>query len=125
MNTVITLSVNQLTDIILAVCAGIITVSSAVSIVFKSLQAMHRSDKIQDDRLEALETDVKLIHERLEAGDKHFESDAKHIKAIEDANAVTQRAILALLSHSINGNDTESLKRAKTELEEYLTEQKK
>ena len=41
---------------------------------------------------------------------------------IEKSNKITQTALLALLKHSLNGNDVDSLKDAEKSLEEYLIE---
>lgn len=124
MNTVISFTMQQMFNLLLALCGAIITVSGAVMVIIKAIQTVNRPDKIQDERIQSLEDEVKSIQERLILGNRHFEADAAHIKAIEEANAVTQKAILALLSHAINGNDVESLKRAKLDLEDYLLENK-
>ena len=67
----------------------------------------------QDQRLDSIE-------KRLDANDKFFEKDNRHICTIEEGNRVTQRALLALLSHAINGNNTAELKKAEADLSEYL-----
>lgn len=114
----------EIINMILAVCAGIITVSGALTSVIKVVQKVHGPEEEQNTRITALETEVSGIQERLKLGNKRFETDAEHIEKVEQSNVITQRALLALLSHSINGNDLESLKRAKADLEEYLTENK-
>ena len=114
----------EIINMILAVCAGIITVSGALTSVIKVVQKVHGPEEEQNTRITALETEVKQIEDRLKLGNKRFETDAEHIEKVEQSNVITQRALLALLSHSINGNDLESLKRAKADLEEYLTENK-
>lgn len=111
----------EVINVILAVCAGIITVSGALTSVIKVVQKVHGPEEEQNTRITALETEVSGIQERLKLGNKRFETDAEHIEKVEQSNVITQRALLALLSHSINGNDLESLKRAKSDLEEYLT----
>lgn len=121
----ITVSVQEIFNLMVAVCAAIITVSGGITVIVKTVHQIHKPEEMQDQRIEGLEEEIKTIKARLEQGNNHFEQDGERIKAIEDSNAVTQRAILALLSHTINGNDVESLKRAKNDLEEYLTEHKK
>lgn len=44
----------------------------------------------------------------------------KRITAIEEGNKVLCRGILALLSHEINGNSSDKLKSAQTEITNYL-----
>ena len=53
---------------------------------------------------------------------KILENYDKRITDIEKGNKVTQKAILALLEHSIDGNNTDGLKRAKDELSQYLVD---
>ena len=47
-------------------------------------------------------------------------NDKKRLEEMEQGNKVTQRAILALLSHGIDGNDIEAMKAAKKELQDFL-----
>jgi hypothetical protein len=49
-----------------------------------------------------------------------FSNDDRRFKEIEEGNKITQTAILAILKHSINGNDVETLKKAEADLEKYL-----
>ena len=69
----------------------------------------------QNQRLDSLERWRETINERLEKDNNHFDS-------IDKGNRITQEAILALMSHAINGNDTVKLKQAKEKLENYLIE---
>ena len=55
---------------------------------------------------------------------EHFSSDEDRVGLLEDGNVITQRAILAIMGHELNGNDVENLKQAKNDLERYLTENK-
>ena len=50
-----------------------------------------------------------------------FEAYDKELANIRESNKVTQRAILALLKHSIDGNNSELLHKAEEELTDYLT----
>ena len=49
-----------------------------------------------------------------------FSNDNDRIEGIERGNRVTQRALLALLSHGIDGNEIDAMSKAKEELENYL-----
>jgi predicted negative regulator of RcsB-dependent stress response len=53
---------------------------------------------------------------------KILESYDKRIEDIEKGNKVTQRAILALLEHAIDGNNKNQLIKAKDNLNDYLTD---
>lgn len=49
-----------------------------------------------------------------------FANDKKRMENIEEGSRVTQKAILALLSHGIDGNDIDAMVVARNELQEYL-----
>jgi len=54
--------------------------------------------------------------------DEHFAKDLMRIDSIEQGTRVTQKAILALLKHAVDGNETDALKEASKELTKYLIE---
>lgn len=68
----------------------------------------------QDARISRLEDRVDEL-ESLHAKDKD------KIKELEKGNVVMQEAQLALLSHAIDGNNTDGLIRARDNLQTYLT----
>lgn len=47
-------------------------------------------------------------------------SDDKRIKHLEEGNKVKCRALMALLSHEINGNSNDKLQKALSDLNDYL-----
>lgn len=93
----------------------IITVGAVVTLFITVSKAAQRPNQTQDERLDALEKWQGEVEKRLETGSSHFER-------IDSGNRVTQRALLALMSHAINGNDIDKLRKAKDDLETYLTE---
>lgn len=129
MNESIMFTPQDIVNAILAICGAISVVAGATAVIVKCVTALKRPNRKQDERLDALETDMKIVKDEIDRErqkiTQRFIDDAAHIDKIEEANVVTQRALLALLSHSINGNDIESLKRAKTDLEDYLTSNSK
>lgn len=74
-------------------------------------------EKSQNDRISSLEKQVRDIMER-------FSNEDDRLALLEDGNVITQRAILAIMGHELNGNDVDNLKQAKNDLERYLTENK-
>lgn len=111
MNNAITITPGQ----IVAICAGFSAICVAVGWVLKIIKAAKAPTKALEDRIEALER-INGQHADYLANDK------RRIDAIEEGNRVTQRAILALLSHGIDGNDVDGLKAAKSDLQKYLIE---
>lgn len=93
----------------------IVLVASVVTLCITVGKTMNKPNKTQNDRLDALENWKVKVEERLETGSNHFND-------IDESNRITQRALLALMSHAINGNDIPKLQKAKDDLENYLTE---
>lgn len=101
-------NLNNLLQLIIQ-CATIIT------LIYALTKFLNTSNKVQDERINMLEAWKRDVEIRLDKGDIHF-------RVIDEGNKVTQRAILALIDHGINGNDVDKLKRAKADLEDYLTD---
>ena len=58
---------------------------------------------------------------RREVDDK-LGSDNRRIKSLEEGNKVVCKALMALLSHEINGNSNDKLQKALSDLNTYLIE---
>ena len=54
--------------------------------------------------------------------DAKLSSDNKRIASLEEGNKVVCRALIAMLSHEINGNSKEKLQAAMSDLQNYLIE---
>ena len=97
----------------IAACAGISTVAGAIAWIIKGYKRAHAPTERQNERLDNLETTVAQ-HEAL------LRQDKERFDSMEEGNRITQQAILALLSHGIDGNEIEGMQRAKDRLQEYL-----
>lgn len=115
MNIPITITLGQICTGFLAICAGIAAIGAATSWIIKAVNAAKAPGKIQDERIEALEKKVADL-------EGYSKSDKSRLEEIEDGNRMTQRALLALLSHGIDGNNREEMVKAKNELTTYLIE---
>ena len=120
MDTVITFTPTQLIALILAVCGSIVTISAAIGVITKALEKAKAPETEQNNRLDEHEKRLNALDEIIEKFKQYFDNDDKRFAAIEKSNKITQSALLALLKHSLNGNDTESLKAAEKSIEEYL-----
>lgn len=98
---------------ILAICAEISCIGAAIAWIVKGVQTARTPSKKIEERLAAVERAI-------EEHKNFFASDKRRLETIEEGNRVTQKAILALLSHGIDGNDVEAMRVAKSELQEYL-----
>lgn len=105
---------------IIAIMTAIITVSTAVGIIINLISKIREPEKKQDERISNLEARMDKMDLIIEKFSGYFTNDDRRFKEIEEGNKITQTALLALLKHSINGNDTKALKEAEKSLEEYL-----
>ncbi len=95
---------------ILWLAGAIVAIAGAAKVIAGTIERLRLPNMTQNKRIEELERKTKNDFERL--------------NKIEEGNIITQKAILALLSHGIDGNDIESMKQAKKELTNYLVENK-
>lgn len=100
--------------------AALITVASAVTILINLVTKLKEPETKQNDRISQCENRLNKMDVILEKFQGYFSNDDRRFKEIEEGNKITQTALLALLKHSINGNDTKALKDAEKNLEEYL-----
>lgn len=98
---------------LVSVCVGLTAIFGVIQIGVKAWKATQEPDKKQDERITSIE-------ERLAKYDQFFAQDKQRLAELEEGNRVSQRALLALLAHGIDGNEVDGMKRAKDELTEYL-----
>lgn len=113
MNSTVTFTPYELYQLIIAICIAITTVAAAVAVIIKAYQLLKKPERTQNERITTLEAEVIELK-------KFLDNDNKRLKTLEEGNRVTQQAILALLSHALNGNDIDSLREAKDKLQNYL-----
>lgn len=120
MDNVITFTPGEMISLILGICAAIVTISAAIGVIAKVLDKAKAPEVTQNIRLDTIDKRLDDIDKTIAQFREYFTNDDNRFKAIEKSNKVTQTALLALLKHSLNGNDMDSLKEAEKSLEEYL-----
>jgi hypothetical protein len=125
MNTQITFTPNEVVAFLLALSGFIITLSGAIGVVVKIVGKAKQPEVVQDNRIKECELRLDRHEETLEKYKEYFNNDDKRLSRIEESNRVTQRGMLALLKHSLNGDDVESLKKAEKDLENYLIDKER
>lgn len=112
----------ELITMILGICGAIITISAALGVVVKTIEKAREPEKEQNVRLDKIDKRLDDIDGTIAKFKEYFTNDDNRFKAIEKSNKITQTALLALLKHSLNGNDVNALKEAEKSLEDYLIE---
>lgn len=122
MDNTISFTPAQLAALILAICGAIVTISAAIGVISKAFDKARAPEVEQNNRLDNIDRRLDDIDKTIAQFREYFTNDDNRFKAIERSNKITQTALLALLKHSLNGNDIDSLKAAEKSLEEYLIE---
>ena len=99
--------------VVLATASAVVLLSNAVEKIVKAVKAAKAPNAHQDERLDALEDWRKEV-------DRKLNRDNDRLEDIDNGNRVTQRALLALLDHGIDGNNIKQMQDAKEELQNHL-----
>ncbi len=122
MNEPITLS--QLWQVVLAICAGIITISGAITVIIKMVHKLKQPEANQNKKIAELEKEIAKINARLEKGDRRFDADCEKMEKLETTMKATNKIIIeslqALTTHALDSTNIEPLKVAKNALNDYL-----
>lgn len=98
---------------IAAVLAAIVLISNAAEKIVQAVKAAKAPNDQQNERLNALEEWRKDV-------DRKLVRDNDRLQGIDSGNRVTQRALLALLDHGIDGNNIKQMQDAKEALQDHL-----
>ena len=99
--------------VLLAAASAVVLLSNAAEKIVKAVKTAKAPMIVQNARLETLELWRKEV-------DRKLINDNDRLLAMDDSNRVTQRAILALLDHGIDGNNISQMQHAKEELQNHL-----
>jgi hypothetical protein len=98
---------------LLGAALAINTLSSAAEKIIQAAKAAKAPNDEQNKRLDDLEEWRKGVDQKLI-------NDNTHLSNIDNDNRVTQRALIALLEHGIDGNNIKQMQDAKNELQNHL-----
>ncbi len=110
---VIPMDIVKVVAVVLAAAGAISTLGGAANWIVKLITAMKAPNAEQDVRLGKLEKHMEEV-------DAFLANDKKRLDNIDESTRVTQRALLALLAHGIDGNHQKQMEEAKDELEYHL-----
>lgn len=101
-----TFTLTQLLQIFLTICGAIITIGGAAAIISKAIEKRKKPDKD--------------AAEMLKKHSEQLDNDNRRLKELEEGNKVIMQALLAIMSHELDGNHTDDLRKAHDTLKEYL-----
>ena len=105
--------INQLWNIIQVACAGVMTIGGAGAIFVALYRWAKKPDINRDEKL-------KGHDEKLDNDNRRLNDLERKQAETEEALQVLMKSMLALMNHSIDGNNTEELKNARDNMHEYL-----
>lgn len=116
----------EMVQVILAVAGFIVAINAAIVVLASWWNKAHKPETIQNERLDALEKSVKMLEEEIPRMKDAYYKKSAELEEYEKDNKVFQRVMVhslqALTEHAINGNNTDSLKSAVKELNDYLVD---
>ena len=99
--------------LILYICTAITTVGAAITVISNAAKKAKEPWDVITQRLANVETKL-ADHER------HLKANQERLTSAERESAVMMNAMFALLSHAVDGNETERCREAKIELQDFL-----
>lgn len=98
---------------VLAIASAVVLLSNAIEKIVKAWKAAKAPNVKQDERITALEDWRRTV-------DGKLDRDNDRLESIEEGNRASQRALLALLDHGIDGNNIKQMQDAKEILQNHL-----
>lgn len=63
---------------------------------------------------------MNSLEETVKEHDERLKRDHERLNDLEEANRIQMRALMAMLHHEIDGNEIDGLKKAYSEIQQYL-----
>lgn len=104
---------SEIWTIILAAASAIVLLSNAIEKIVKGVSVAKRPNDEQNKRITALEVEMADVKRKLS-------NDKAHLETIDEGNRASQKALLALLDHGIDGNNIAQMEEAKAALRLHL-----
>lgn len=115
------MTVQTLTFEQLVVTAGVILLIIGIyNTVMTAVKNRREEKKRRDAPMNSLEAKVDSLEERADDHDAKLKRDYDRLNAMDSSIRILMRALMALLSHDINGNSTDKLKASFEEMQKYL-----
>ncbi len=109
---------------VLAFASAFVLLANAASVIVKVWKAWkapsEAQNEAQNQRMAELEKRLDDQEKWRKEVDGTLTRDHKHLTHIDEGTRVTQRALLALLDHGIDGNNITQMQHAKEELQDHL-----
>ena len=98
---------------LLAAASAVVLLSNAAEKVGKAIAAARKPNEDQNAAIRSLEL-------RMDSVENKLSNDKNRLDAYEDGMRVSQQALLALLDHSLDGNNIKQMEEAKNAIQKHL-----
>ena len=95
------------------ILAAIVLIGNAAERVAKALRALKAPNAAQDESIAELQRQQRET-------DAYLRQEMQWRVSTDKSNAVTQRALLALLGHGLHGNNIDQMQASEIELQNHL-----
>lgn len=107
-------------EVCAVVVGALLAVASAINVVAAAWEKISNARKAAQAPTTDLTTRVEALEAKMAEVDGKLTQDHERFESLDCGNRVTQRALLALLDHGIDGNNIEQMQHAKEELQNHL-----
>ena len=112
---------NEWWNITIVVAAGLLTVFNLGDKLISWVKEIKKPTVNLEERIAKIENKMELEYKVLfQEYELRFKNDMKRLDEIEASNKITQKALLGLMRHALDGNDKEKLQKVADELNDYI-----
>lgn len=114
----------DLIEVMKSVCYLITLIAAVVGIIAAAVTKAKAPDRSRDKELEEHARRLEELESTKEEFKKYFRSDSDRFVRLENDTQIYQRGLLALINHSIDGNNISELEKCRDELTKVIYEVK-
>ena len=106
-----------------SVIIALVTILLAIDVYIRVMTAIktHREEmQRRNTPVDTLEEKVEKQEEKLDEHEDKLRKDYERLNELEDGTRIMMRAMMAMLSHEINGNSTDKLMGSLEEIQQFL-----
>jgi thymidylate kinase len=110
----------DLMEVMKSVCYLITLIAAVVGIIAAAVTKAKAPDRSRDRELEEHEKRLDELEKTRDEFKEFFRSDSDRFIRLENDTRIYQRGLLALINHSIDGNNIRELEKCRDELTEVI-----
>ncbi len=110
----------DLMEVMKSVCYLITLIAAVVGIIAAAVTKAKAPDRSRDQELKEHEKRISELEKTREEFKTFFRSDSDRFIRLENDTRIYQRGLLALINHSIDGNNISELEKCRDELTEVI-----